>query len=165
MASPQNVLSSVLSFQCPTLRTNGSLLSVSYHWGASLPHTPCVFATVLGHTASAGGAVREWNCRPQKFPRRQSDRRPRRTRCRHSIICLNENTLVNSGHHGFVSSPQLTRTAGTSGATTSFSVSGWEAGIRTPISRSRVCRLTVRRPPIRRANWPLMLHLSITMRP
>ena len=43
--------------------------------------------------------------------------------------------------------PQVTRTTGTSAATTGFLVCGWEAGIRTPISRSRVCRLTVRRPP------------------
>jgi hypothetical protein len=26
-------------------------------------------------------------------------------------------------------------------------INGWEAGIRTPIRRSRVCSLTVRRPP------------------
>ena len=29
----------------------------------------------------------------------------------------------------------------------SLGMSGWEAGIRTPIRRSRVCSLTVRRPP------------------
>jgi hypothetical protein len=46
-----------------------------------------------------------------------------------------------------VRTPQATRTTGTSAATTGFLVCGWEAGIRTPISRSRVCRLTVRRPP------------------